>query len=56
MKKRRERGQAVEAKNVGVEILEPIRRRLKLYVAAHDKKIKAVVNEAIDDYLKRRGA
>jgi hypothetical protein len=44
------------AKNVGVEIADPIRKRLRMYVAASERTIKAVVNEAIDEYLRKRGA
>ena len=33
-----------------------IRRRLKVYVAEHDLKQKAVFNAALDEYLKKRGA
>lgn len=44
------------ARNVGVELLEPIRRRLRLYTAAQDITIKRAVNEALDEYLKKRGA
>ncbi len=42
--------------NIGVELRESVRRRLKLYAAKEDVKQKAVVNEAIDEYLKKRGA
>ena len=44
------------AKNVGVELLEPIRRRLRLYTADRELTIKRAVNEALDEYLKKRGA
>jgi hypothetical protein len=44
------------ARNVGVELLETVRRRLRLYTAAQDTTIKRVVNDAIDEYLKKRGA
>lgn len=33
-----------------------IRQRLRLYVAKSDLKIKAIFNEALDEYLKKRGA
>lgn len=43
-------------KGIGVEITEGVRKRLKVYVAAHDLKIKAVVNAALDEYLKKKNA
>ena len=45
-----------KTKNIGVELLDPVRRRLRVYAAAQDITIKRVVNEALDEYLKKRGA
>jgi hypothetical protein len=57
MKKRgREAGAKSEARNMGIEVLETIRKRLRRYATDNDLKIKVVVNEAIDEYLKKRGA
>lgn len=44
-----------EAKEINVELAGPIRRRLKVYVATHDLKIKDVVNAALDRYLPALG-
>ena len=47
----------VEAtKTIAVDLRESVRKRLRIYAAAHDVKIKTVVNEALDEYLKKRGA
>ncbi len=46
----------VATRNVAVELPEQIRRRLKMFAATADKSIKGVVNEALDEYLKKRGA
>jgi hypothetical protein len=58
MKGKKTRASATKdnARNVGVELLETVRRRLRLYTAAQDTTIKRVVNEALDEYLKKRGA
>lgn len=48
---------AWETKTVAVEVLGSIRKRLKAYIGAHEKlSVKAVVNEALDEYLRKRGA
>lgn len=47
---------APETRTVAVEIEGGIRKRLRMYVAAHEVTIKAVVNEALDEYLGKRGA
>jgi len=44
------------ARDLNVEVDGAIRRRLRVYVAQADTKIKAVVNAALDEYLKKRGA
>lgn len=41
---------------MNVEVDASIRKRLRVYVAQQDVKIKAVVNAALDEYLKKRGA
>lgn len=58
MKKRvrGETGAKGEARNMGIEILETVRKRLRRYATDNDLKIKAVVNDALDEYLKKRGA
>lgn len=48
-------GAKSEARNMGIEILETVRKRLRRYATDNDLKIKAVVNDAIDEYLKKRG-
>lgn len=54
----RKRGAATPAppKKVNVELEGEIRRRLKVYVAQRDMKIKDAFNEALDEYLSKRGA
>lgn len=56
MAKRPEPRPRPDAKDLNVEIDGEIRRRLRIYVASEDTTIKAVVNAALDDYLKKRGA
>ena len=49
--------QQADEKTVGVDLTGAIRKRLRLYVAAHEGLTKkAVVNAALDEYLKKRGA
>ncbi len=46
-----------ETKTMAVEIDGALRRRLRIYIAAHDElTIKAVVNAALDEYLRKRSA
>lgn len=45
-----------EAKDVNVEVDGGIRKRLRVFVAEQDTTIKAVVNAALDEFLKKRGA
>lgn len=64
MKQKSPAAQDDDAKEINVELTGEIRRRLRVYVAMHDLKIKAVVNAALDKYLpalgeagkKKRGA
>jgi len=43
-------------RKVAVVLEGGIRKRLKVYVAGQDRKLKAVINEALDEYLRKRGA
>lgn len=52
MKKPADKG----TRTMAVELTAQIRRRLKVYVAANDLRIKTVVNDALDEYLKKRSA
>jgi hypothetical protein len=46
----------VPARKTAVLLDGHLRQRLRLYVARSDLKIKAILNEALDEYLKKRGA
>ena len=46
-----------ETKTIAVEILGALRKRLKAYIGGHEKlTVKTVLNDALDEYLKKRGA
>ena len=44
-----------EKVSFGIVISRELKTRLKMYCAKNDKKIKDVIAEALDEYLKKRG-
>jgi hypothetical protein len=43
-------------RKVNVELDGETRRRLKVYVASNDRKLRDVINEALEEYLRKRNA
>lgn len=42
--------------NFGARIRESVRKRARIYAAEHDVELRDVIDEAIDEYLHKRGA
>ncbi|MFI1831305.1 hypothetical protein ACH41E_33400 [Streptomyces sp. NPDC020412] len=41
---------------ISARVPESLRRRLRVYAAQHDRTVQGILDEAIDQYLKGRGA
>jgi len=54
--KRRPGATAGDDDHVGVRIKRSLRRRLNTYASSKDLEKQQVLDEAVDEYLKRRGA
>jgi predicted HicB family RNase H-like nuclease len=48
--------QAEERVNFSARVRVSVRRRAKLYAAGHDINLQDLVDQALDDYLRRHGA
>ncbi|WP_406257512.1 hypothetical protein [Streptomyces chartreusis] len=51
-----EAAQAEERVNFSARVRVSVRRRAKLYAAGHDINLQDLVDQALDDYLRRHGA
>ena len=48
--------EAEERVNFSARVRASVRRRAKLYAAGHDVSLQDLVDEALDEYLRRHGA
>ncbi|MER6138306.1 hypothetical protein [Streptomyces sp. NPDC001815] len=51
-----EGAEAEERVNFSARVRVSVRRRAKLYAAGHDINLQDLVDQALDDYLRRHGA
>ena len=47
---------ATQAATITARLAKPAHRRAKIYAAIHGMDVQTVLTEAVDEYLKKRGA
>ncbi len=52
----KKREEAATKERAGVRLEKSLRRRLKVHAAAADRELQEVLDEAVEEYLKRHGA